>query len=420
MSDSGVVIAGAGLAGFQAAASLREMGFTGPVVLIGDEPHHPYQRPPLSKAYLQGLTDDARLAMRPEHFYADKHIRVLTGRRLVRLDRTRRQAILDDGTALDYGHFVFAVGARNRPLPLPGAELRGVFYLRTLDDARALKAAMAGARSAVVIGAGFIGLEFAAVAAKHGLAVTVIEVADRPMARALSPAMAAIFAREHAKSGIRLLFNAQVQRLIGEAGAVVAVETAAQERIEADLVVIGIGVIPNSEVAAAAGLEVRNGIVVDAQLSTSDPNVSAVGDCALHPNAHFADQSLRLESVQNATDQGRCLAARLTGKAARYDAVPWFWSDQGHLKLQIAGITTGFDQAIVRGDPTGSACSVFCFQGGKLLGVESVNRPGDHLVAKRLIGQRLALTPAQAADESFDLKAYLARAPAPAATPAAL
>jgi 3-phenylpropionate/trans-cinnamate dioxygenase ferredoxin reductase subunit len=412
-THSSIVIAGAGLAGHQVGASLREMGHTGPLVLVGEEPYRPYQRPPLSKSYLFGSFDDAKLAIRAETFYADREIRVLTGRKVVALDRAHHRAALDDDTILAYDHFVFAVGARNRPLPVHGAELGGVYYLRTLEDARALKGALATARSAVVIGAGFIGLEFAAAAAKHGIDVTVIEVADRPMARALSPAMAAIFRREHARSGVRFMFNSQVLHILGEAGAAVAVETVANERVPADIVVIGIGVQPNVEVAAAAGLPVSNGIVVDDMLRTSDPCVSAVGDCASHPNPFGGGLALRLESVQNATDQGRCLAAGLLGKPTPYGSVPWFWSDQGDLKLQIAGLTGGFDQAVVRGDAMGTACSVFCFQGGRLLGVESVNRPGEHLMARRLIGQRVALTAAQAADEKFDLKEHLARETTP-------
>ncbi|HMK85070.1 MAG TPA: FAD-dependent oxidoreductase, partial [Steroidobacteraceae bacterium] len=365
---------------------------------------------------LLGATDEARAALRPESFYADKRIELLTGRRVIALDRAHHHAALDDDRVIEYGHFVFAVGARNRPLPVRGTELRGVHCLRTLDEARALKAALETAKHAVVIGAGFIGLEVAATAMKLGVEVTVIEVADRPMARALSPQIAAIFTREHQKHGMRFMFNSQVLHILGEAGRAVAVATVEHERVPADVIVIGIGVQPNVEVAAAAGLDVRNGIVVDEMLLTSDPNVSAVGDCAAHPNP-FADASLvRLESVQNATDQGRCVAARLVGKPARYANVPWFWSDQAELKLQIAGLTQGYDQLVIRGDASGIACSAFCFKAGRLIGVESVNRPGDHMLARRLVGQHVALTPAQAADPTFDLKAHLAQAAAAPAT----
>jgi 3-phenylpropionate/trans-cinnamate dioxygenase ferredoxin reductase subunit len=278
-----------------------------------------------------------------------------------------------------------------------------------LDEARSLKAALTTARNAVVIGAGFIGLEFAAAAAKQGVAVTVIEVADRPMARALSPQIAALFAREHARNGMRFMFNSQVLQIVSEADSVVAVETVEHERVPADIVVIGIGVQPNVEVAAAAALDVRNGIVIDDMLRTSDWDVSAVGDCAAHPNPFASGSTVRIESVQNATDQARCVAARLVGKPARYTSVPWFWSDQGDLKLQIAGLTTGYDVVVTRGDVSGTSCAAFCFKEGRLVGVETVNRPADHMIARRLIAQHVALTPAQAADERFDLKVHLAR-----------
>jgi 3-phenylpropionate/trans-cinnamate dioxygenase ferredoxin reductase subunit len=412
-STPSVVIGGAGLGGFQVGAALREMGYAGRIVIVGDEPYRPYHRPPLSKAYLMGATDDGKVAMRPDAFYADKKIELLTGRQVVALDRGHHHVALDDDSVLEYGHFVFAVGARNRPLPVHGAQARGVYYLRTLDEARALKTALGTARNAVVIGAGFIGLEFAAAAAKRGVAVTVIEVADRPMARALSPGIAAIFAREHIRNGVRFMFNSQVLHILTEADSVSAVETVEHERVPADVVVIGIGVQPNVEVAAAAGLDVRNGIVVDDRLSTSDTDVSAVGDCAAHPNPFAEGSTVRIESVQNATDQARCVAARLVGKPGRYASVPWFWSDQGDLKLQIAGLTTGCDEVVTRGDVSGTSCAAFCFRQGRLLGVETVNRPADHMVARRLIGQHVSLTPAQAADEHFDLKAHLAREIAP-------
>lgn len=410
VSAAGVVIAGAGLAGFQVGAALREMGYQGRIVMVGDEPYRPYHRPPLSKSFLLGTTDTGKLAMRPDNFYADKKIEVLTGRQVVALDRGHHHVALDDDTVLEYGHFVFAVGARNRLLPVHGGQSRGVHYLRTLDEAQALKQALAPGRNAVVIGAGFIGLEFAASAAKLGVNVTVFEVADRPMARALSRDMAAIFTREHVRSGVRFMFNTQVLHFLADGDHVAAVETVEHERVPADIVLIGIGVQPNVEVAAAAGLDVRNGVVVNECLQTSDPDVSAVGDCAAHPSAFAAGALVRLESVQNATDQGRCVAARLTGKPTAYTSAPWFWSDQGNLKLQIAGLTAGCDQVVIRGDTAGTSCAAFCFKDGRLLGVETVNRPGDHMTGRRLIGQGVALTPAQAADEHFDLKSCLAGA----------
>jgi 3-phenylpropionate/trans-cinnamate dioxygenase ferredoxin reductase subunit len=412
MSASSVAIVGAGLAGFQVASALREQGYQGRVVLVGEESHRPYHRPPLSKGYLLGSPDESGLAMRPEGYFVDKKIEFLPSTRAVSIDRAHRKLALDNGAVVEFEHLVLAVGARNRLLHVPGYDLNGVFLLRHLDEARALRLRLEKARRAVVIGAGFIGLEFAATALKFGIEVTVLEVADRPMSRALTPTMARVFTREHSKAGIRFLFNTQVKRLLADEGRVASVETVEGVSIDAELVLIGIGVIPNVELAATCNLEVRNGVLVDALLATSDPHISAVGDCACYPSKYGADEFVRLESVQNATDQARCVASRILGKAMPYTAVPWFWSDQGSLKLQIAGLTAGHDQTVVRGDPAGTSCSVFCFREGRLLGVESVNRPGDHISARKLIGNNVNLTPAQAADETVELKRLAAGAAA--------
>jgi 3-phenylpropionate/trans-cinnamate dioxygenase ferredoxin reductase subunit len=408
-----VAIVGAGLAGFQVASVLRDQNYQGRVVLIGEEPHRPYHRPPLSKAFLLNTADEMSVAMRPDAFYADKRIEVLSSTRAVSIDRTHRKLALDNGSVIDYDHLVLAVGARNRPLHVPGYDLEGVFFLRHLDEARALRVRLHKAKQAVVVGAGFIGLEFAAAAMKLGVAVTVLEVADRAMSRALSAPMSALFVREHAKSGMRFLFNTQLKRMVADEGRVAAVETVDGAVIDADLVLIGIGIIPNVELAATCNLEIRNGVAVDAHLATADPNISAVGDCASFPSTYAAGECVRLESVQNATDQARCVAARILGQPALpYRAVPWFWSDQANLKLQIAGLTMNHDQTVVRGDPLGTSCSVFCFRDGRLLGVETVNRPADHMAARRLIGNHVALSPAQAADATTDLKAIAAAAAA--------
>lgn len=407
MTQPAIVVIGNGQAGFQVAASLRDGGYDGAIVVLGDEAHLPYHRPPLSKAYLLGSVEDAGLAMRPTAYYAEKRIDMRTNMRAKSIDRARKCVTLDDGSELPYSHLVFAVGARNRPLPVPGADLGGVYFLRTLDEAHALRERINTAKKVVVIGAGFIGLEFAAAANQCGAKVTVVEFLDRPMARALSSQMAAIYTREHARKGVDLLFNTQVVKLNGANGQVQSVETADGKIIEAELVVVGIGVIPNTEIAEAAGLEVRNGIVVNEQMLTSDPNISAIGDVAAHPNPFADGNYMRIESIQNASDQARCVAARLTGKPAAYNAVPWFWSDQADLKLQIAGLTTGFDKVVVRGDVNSTSCAMFCFRGDKLLGVETINRPGEHMTARRLLANHVNVTPEQAADEGFDLKQLL-------------
>ena len=286
-TPAGVVIVGAGMAGFSVASNLRDRGYAGRLVLIGDESWNPYNRPPLSKAFLTGSVQEAELALRPASYYQDKHVEVLTGRKVTAIDRPHHRVALDDDTVLEYEHLVLAVGARNRPLPVPGADLEGVFFLRTLDDAAALRGRLGSVKRAVVIGAGFIGLEFALVARKLGIAVTVIDIANRPMARVLSPAMAAVFVREHAQQGVQFLFETQVMHIVGEGGRVSGVEAVGGELIAADLVVIGIGVQPNVEVAAASDLEIADGIVVDEHLVTSDPR-------------HQRDRRLRLapESVR--------------------------------------------------------------------------------------------------------------------------
>lgn len=403
-----VLIAGAGMAGFAVAMSLRELGYSGRISMIGDEPWLPYNRPPLSKGFLTGAVRESNLALRVESYYVDKRIDVRTGRRVVAIDRPHRRVALDDDSVESYDHLVLAVGARNRSLPIPGMDLEGVVFLRTLDDAIAVRTRLRALKRVVVIGAGFIGLEFALVARKLGVEVTVVDIATRPMARVLSPAMSDVVTREHSKQGVQFLFETQIMRIEGESGRVRAVETVQGEHLPADLVVVGIGVQPNVEIAQAAELDIADGIVVDKMLLTSDPNISAAGDCAAHPNAFAAGARIRLESVQNANDQGRCIAARLIGQAAPYASVPWFWSDQGSLKLQIAGYTVGCDQTVVRGDASGAACSSFCFRDHRFVGVETINRPVDHMVGRKLLAVGAHLTPTQAADESFDLKTWAA------------
>lgn len=411
-----VLVLGTGQAGFQAAASLREEGFEGRVVLVGDEPGLPYQRPPLSKAYLTGKADANAVRLRPERFFAEHRLELRAGERAARIDRAGRRVALGSGEVLPYDHLVLALGSRNRALPVPGAGLDGVAQLRTLAEAEALRRRLDTVRQAVVVGAGFIGLEFAAVAAARGVRVTVVEAAGRPMARSLSAEMSDFFRGAHERQGVRFAFGAAVVRVVGADGRATAVETAGGRRFPADLVLVGIGVVPNAELAAEAGLAVADGIVVDERLATSDPAISAIGDCARHPHrSHDGTLPVRIESVQNAVDQARCVAARLAGKrpTAPYAAVPWFWSDQGALKLQIAGLATPHDRAVLRGDPAQGAFSVFCYRGGRLLGVESVNRPLDHVLARKMLANGMDIAPERAADPGFDLKGHVgAAAPA--------
>jgi 3-phenylpropionate/trans-cinnamate dioxygenase ferredoxin reductase subunit len=318
---SGVVVLGAGQAGAQVAASLREEGFCGPIQLVGDEPGLPYQRPPLSKAYLRPDAQAALLQLRAEAFYQQHGIDLVEGR-AEKIDRQAKRVVLADARALSYDHLVLATGARNRRLPVPGAELDGVVSLRTLAEADALRARLPDSTRAVVVGAGFIGLEFAAFANAAGIAVTVIEATGRPMARALSGPTSEFFRDAHRAGGVRLILGATVSRIRGVAGRATAVETADGAMFPADLVLVGIGVVPNAEIAADAGLPVENGVIVDETLLTADPAVSALGDCAAYPQSFAGGARMRLESVQNAVDQGRCVAARLVGKSRAYRSCP--------------------------------------------------------------------------------------------------
>ncbi|QDW37498.1 pyridine nucleotide-disulfide oxidoreductase [Bradyrhizobium sp. KBS0727] len=405
MTQGPVIIAGAGHAGFQLAASLRQNGFSERIALVNDEGHLPYQRPPLSKAYLKGTGGPDTLMFRPEKFYHDQNVDLITDR-ATSIDRGARKLSLASGASLDYGHLVLATGARNRLLDIPNANLDSVRYLRTLDESEALRHRIASGQHVIVIGAGFIGLEFAATARAKGLKVDVIELAARVMARAVTAEISEFSQSQHAAAGIRIHFGVQVTSIESDGGRVTGVSLSDGRHLPADLVVVGVGVLPNVELAAQAGLPVAAGIIVDDHLLTADPNISAVGDCALYASPRFGG-SLRLESVQNATDHARCVAARLTGDAKSYDGLPWFWSDQGPDKLQMVGLTTGYDQVVVRGDRGAGAFSAFCYKSGRLLGIESVNRAGDHMFGRRLLATNRSITPEQAADASFDLKSAL-------------
>lgn len=397
-----IVILGAGHAGFQCAAALRQNGYAGAIVLVGDEDALPYQRPPLSKGYLLGKIAAADLAFRPERFYADQRIDLHKGHAEA-IDRAQSQVVLRDGTVLPYDHLVLALGSQPRTLPVPGEELGGVYSLQTLQDADRLREALQGAGNAVVIGAGFIGLEFAASARALDVPVQVVDIAGRPMARVLSADCGAAFTREHQANGAILRWETGVQRLEGEAGHVTAVVTADGCRLPADVVLVGIGAVPRTGLAAQAGLPVENGVVVDANLLTADPAISAIGDIAAFPQPG-SGKRIRLESVQNATDQARAVAARLTGKGAPYVAVPWFWSDQGTLKLQIAGLRNGDEEDVVLGDPVTGSFAVLCIADGVLRAVETVNRPGDHMLARKLLAKGTRVTPEQARAPGFELK----------------
>ncbi|MEJ6732559.1 MAG: FAD-dependent oxidoreductase [Opitutaceae bacterium] len=406
MTES-IVIVGGGQAGVQLADSLRAAGYTDPITLFGDEDHLPYQRPPLSKDFMSEENGEV-LPLRAERFFDENGVTVRRGVRIDSIDREACCVSTSDGERIAYSKLVLATGARNRTLDLEGSGQQGIHSLRTLDDAVDLRGALLSAKKAVVIGAGFIGLEFAASARKRGLDVTVIEFAGRPMARVLSVEMSAYFTRAHTAAGIDLRFGEGVVGFTGNPdGTVSGVIGSSGAEYPADLVLVGIGVVPNTELAEAAKLEVRNGIVVDGALTTSDPAIYALGDCASYPSVHMGG-SARLESVQNAADHARHLAHIIAGgELADYATLPWFWSQQADRKLQIVGLAEPDDDRISRGDPDG-AFAVYSFRGNTLVAVETVNSPAEHMAARRLIARGLPLTPEQVSAPGFDLKAHTA------------
>ncbi|MGE3664538.1 MAG: NAD(P)/FAD-dependent oxidoreductase [Pseudonocardia sp.] len=401
----GVVVVGGGHAGVQAAASLRAGGYRGGVTVVCAERHLPYDRPSLSKEMLADGADPTSIAMRPRSFFDERQI-ALVNDPVVGIDRARRRVELGCGRQLGYDHLVLATGAVPRPLAVPGSGLQGVVELRGLDDALALGAALARARQVVVVGGGFIGMEVASAASARGLAVAVLERGERVLGRAVTPQVSEAVAAHHRAHGVRLYLGESVTTLIGRYGCVTGVVTGSGQLLPADLVVLGVGAVPEIGLAARAGLDTADGIVVDAWLATSDPRITAIGDCAAVRDP-VTGTTRRLESVQNATDQGRYIAARILGEGVSpYAAVPWFWSNQGSLKLQMVKLGPEPDRLVRRGGP--HRFSVLGYRDGLLTAVESVNEPGTHLAARRLL-ERVVPLEAELAGVDHDLRAYTRR-----------
>ncbi len=404
-----MVIIGAGQAGIQIAESLRLEGHTGSITLLGEEPYGPYHRPPLSKKWLQERPDVSSLAIRGAEAIARRDIQLLTSTRAVAIDRRTRHVQLDNGQQLPFAGLALCTGAQLRMLPVPGAELTGVFGLKTLDDAQriagALDACAAADKPVVIIGGGFIGLEVAASACKRGLKVTVLEGLSRLMSRVVAPIVSDAAARVQQAHGVELHFNVTIAELVADGEAVRAVRLADGREFAAGCVVVGIGVIQNDQLAAAAGLACDRGIVVDSCSRTSDPTIVAAGDCAAR---RMGDGSLRrLESVQNAVEQGKSAAAALLGRERPFTAAPWFWSDQHELKLQMVGLSQGYDQIVTRGDLHKPAFSAYYYSAGQLIAVDSLSRPQDHMVARKLLDGRVSPSPEQVADEAFALQSLV-------------
>lgn len=404
MTSAGTVIVGTGQAGFQTAASLRANGYQEPITLIGEEPHIPYQRPPLSKGFPLGTQDRESIEFRPARFYSDHNINLVAGERVTAIDRNERHVTVASGARVSYHKLVLAVGARNRLLSVPGANLEGVLYLRSLDEAVTFKERLAHSRQIVVIGGGFVGLELAAVAATLGKSVTVIEALPRLMSRVVAAPISEFFLNLHTGNGVKVVCGVSASQVSGANRRATGVVLSSGATLPADLVVVGIGIVPNGGLAQQAGLSTSNGIAVNEYLETQDEAIFAIGDCAEYPCAFAAGARLRLESVQNAADQAQSVAAAIVGRREPYRALPWFWTDQFDIKLQMAGISQGYDQIVTRGSAESRKLSVFYFKGGRLSAIDSINRPLDHMIGRKLIAAGTPLTPEQAADESVELR----------------
>ncbi len=403
---NGVVIVGSGHAGVQAAASLREDGYDGPVVLVGDEADLPYHKPPLSKTFIKDPEAKPQ-PLRGEAFYTGNAIDFRPGTRIERIDAASRSLDVAGGAPIAFDKLILATGSRPRLLPLQGADLAGVVSLRSLGDARTIRDLSARSDQVVILGGGFIGLEIAATLRAAGREVTVVEAVDRLLGRAVAPVIAAHVRQRLEATGVRILTGTTVARLEGENGHVVAAITSAGERLPAGMVIVGIGVVPNVELAQDAGIAIANGIRVDAQMRTSLPDILAIGDAASYRH-WFTGNDVRLESVQNATDQARLAARTITGHEDAYSAVPWFWSDIGDMKLQMVGLTAGGDSHVVSGDLAENKFSIYHYAGDRLLGIESVNHAGHHMLGRKMLGAGFSPTPQAVQAGPDGLKAALA------------
>jgi 3-phenylpropionate/trans-cinnamate dioxygenase ferredoxin reductase subunit len=406
------LILGAGQAGAEVGFSLRQQGYAGRIVLIGDEPGLPYQRPPLSKGYLMRKMDMDELHLKPQAAYEAAAIELRTGLRAERVERRARRVVFADGSVLSYDALVLATGGRARPLQAPGLEnaeqLLNLHYLRSIADVDRIHRQFHEGARLVLIGGGYVGLEVAAAARQCGLTVTVLEALPRVLARVTAPQVSAFYERVHREAGVDIRTGTTVTGIESDASgdAVRAVRCSDGSLIPADLVVVGIGQIPNTELAEQAGLAVDNGIVVDAYARTADPDVLAAGDCTNHPCALYR-KSLRLESVPNALEQARTAAASICGVHRPHDAVPWFWSDQYDLKLQMVGLSQGHERVVLRGDPAKRAFIAFYLQDDHIVAADAINRPQEFMLAKRLVAQRAVIAPDRLTDESVPLRSIV-------------
>ena len=397
-----VVIVGAGHGAGQVVVSLKQHKFDGKIVLIGDEPHLPYQRPPLSKKYLAGELQPERLYFKPESFYEDPQIEVLLDTRVASIDRAGGAITTDGGQEIGYDKLVLALGSRVRTLPVDGADLPGIHYLRSIADVDAIHEDMSSKKNVVIVGAGYIGLEVAAVCCQHGLDVTVLEREDRVMSRVVSPNVSDYIQLQHTGQGVRLQLSTGIRAFEGKRR-VRKVLTSDGDALPTDFVIVGVGILPNMELAAEAGLDTADGIVVDDRCQTADPDIYAIGDCTFHPNDIYG-RKLRLESVHNALEQAKTAASNICGVESHYCQVPWFWSDQYDIKLQIAGLSAGYDDVVLRGDPSGGSFACFYLADGVLIAVDAINSPREFMQSKKLIADRARPAPADLANPEILLK----------------
>jgi len=408
LSQYDVLIVGAGHGGAQAAIALRQAKFEGSIAVVGEEPDYPYERPPLSKEYFSGEKSFDRIMIRPAAFWADRQIEMLLGKRVTSVDPQAHRATLADGSTIGYGSMIWATGGAPRRLSCSGHDLTGVHAVRTREDADRMLAEMDRTTNVVVIGGGYIGLEAAAVLAKFGKKVTVLEALDRVLARVAGEPLSRFYEAEHRAHGVDVQLNARVDCLLGDTGGRVSgVRMADGAVLPADMVIVGIGIVPAVEPLIAAGAAGGNGVDVDEYCRTSLPDIYAIGDCAMHANAFAGGARIRLESVQNANDQANVAAKHILGGTEPYHAVPWFWSNQYDLRLQTVGLSTGFDEALVRGDPATRSFSVVYLKEGRVLALDCVNAVKDYVQGKALVVGGLSPARESLTDAAAPLKSLL-------------
>lgn len=398
-----VVIVGGGHGGAQAAVVLRTQKYEGSIAIIGDEPELPYERPPLSKEYFAGEKEFDRILLRPEKYWNERGVTLLLGQKVVAVDAAAHQVTLEDGQSVGYGKLIWATGGSPRRLPLRGGDLAGVQGVRTRADADAMKAASQTAQNIVVIGGGYIGLEAAAVLSKFGKKVVLLEAMDRVLARVAGEDLSRFYEKEHRDHGVDLRLGVAIEQLEGDEH-VTGVKLVGGEVIPADLVIVGIGIIPAVEPLLAAGAAGGNGVEVDATCRTSLADIYAIGDCAAHSNAFAEGATIRLESVQNANDQASIVAKSICGDDQQYHAVPWFWSNQYDLRLQTVGLSTGHDQTVLRGDVDARSFSVIYLKQGRVIALDCVNATKDYVQGRALVMNGAQIAPEQLADASVPLK----------------